>query len=117
MQAYELQLVNHGYVDAAGSPLSSIEGLHNCITENGDERFYPVPTTGYPDTPCSAWAEIPGVSVLVWCETAPTGGVPKTQEEALALLKGTYGWPDNTTYVDGLPVAQRSAIVYYSLRE
>ena len=113
MQAYELQLTNNGYVDAQGNPLASIEGLHNCCGASGDERFYAVPTTGYPDVPCAAWAEIPGVSVLVWCETAPTGGVPKTQEEALVLLKGAYGWPENTAYVDGLPVSQRTSIVYY----
>jgi len=100
MQAYEQQLTDHGYADADGNHLASIDGLDNM----GAERFHHLGVTGYPDVPCAAWAEIPGVSVLVWSETAPTGGVPKTQSAALALLKGTYGWPEGTTMVDGLPV-------------
>ena len=110
MNAYELQLTNHGYVDANGDLWPEITGLDNLVVDGEDYRFYPLPITGYPDVPHAAWAERPGVSVLVWCETAPTGGVPKTPQEALALLVGPYGWPEGTTLVDGLPVVPREAL-------
>ncbi len=106
MDAYELQLASLGYIDAEGNTLPNVDGLTNV----GAERFRFLGYSGYPDVPCAALAEIPGVSVLVWCETAPTGGVLKTPEQALALLKGPYGWPEGTTLVDGLPVRPEGAL-------
>lgn len=103
MGFYECGLTDLGFeCPHDHEPIADISGLDNRCASDGHpcQCFRHRGVVGGPDVPTSFRDEVPGISVICIAETAPTGATELTEEQFLARLVESYGWPEGTTMGD-----------------
>jgi hypothetical protein len=115
MQYAEYILTEQGYYVVALDGPGEIWGLDNMLTEEDDQRFYPLPVQGYPSGALLC-IDAPGpkrtktLAVFADGVTLPAGGTEIPAADVVELLVADYGWPEGTSLVDGVPVGPERAL-------